>query len=283
MIRFTLMIKALRALSERVSQLDEANPILYGPLNKNEETKQLEHIGRELIKNWKNSSSRVQGRIIYVDVAGKTYNLNTILQKANLQQIVYSDEEIDAVKDQFSSFNPRVSDVPLAYQSVVYDYTRGHTYFNDILRNAGIDTGYFNPDVFLLRLRDTCLLLGYLNTPNQTPLPDFVVRGEEVFCADQHANRITSASIGGVTTNLGFLSTSNAKEVHKGFRYGSVSLCFVALRGKDVSKISPFPQNEVILPPCQLRWLFHYNDGKDRFTAQIVDTPSSEIAYNRHS
>lgn len=38
------MMKALRALSQRVSQLDETNPILHGPLNKNEETKQLEHM-----------------------------------------------------------------------------------------------------------------------------------------------------------------------------------------------------------------------------------------------
>lgn len=268
----------------RIRELDETHPLVYGPLEMTEETKQLEMIGKALmgpipLRAQVKAFDEPDGTI-RICIEGRNYNLNQLIARANLHHIQFSDEDLNNIASEYPNWTAP-NHIHKVYYYVVYKYTQSSATTSMILNNrAHVDTFYsrwFNKNDFLPALRNALILLSYLNTPDNDPNPNFVLRGESVFSDTVQSTRVQGSQHGLITRSSQCLSTTISASPFMRNSY----ICLTGLRGKYIEKLSFYPrEKEFLVPPGQIRWLKSVTTGRffktHYFLGQIVDTPEPQ-------
>ena len=97
---------------------------------------------------------------------------------------------------------------------------------------------------------------------------------------------------GGITTEMGFLSTSYTKPSGFFSEFSQSAILIKSLKGKKITPLSQYgnSEREILLPPTQMQWLYHkdiisdiYKNTIALFIAKTVSVdPKLTIDYTPH-
>lgn len=279
----------------------------YGPLPKNKYTVELENLIKELLKpGGDHISYEKDGDDLLFIFKEKAHNLTELLKYANLNHLVFDDEDFqNYINTIFSTFRCRPDMDPReARKTGLYDnlsdaemcainiYTGPDFYrtCNSFLRDPV--SCYGNAITPRETLLTAVMMTSGLGKISDTKTVDYTFRGESKLPPEVVQQRIESMerqdlSLPPVTIESAFTSTAQGKphgafvegftEPSPGQKGATSGVVFSDLRAMNVSGLSQWGNidgEEYLIPPTQMQWVAHRQTGQDQhiFIAKPVST-----------
>ncbi|TAL64166.1 MAG: hypothetical protein EPN84_03775 [Legionella sp.] len=292
--------------------------LTYGPLNKNDYTQQFEDIVKAYLARQADSSKpevvfSIENERLFVEMNGAKLDLSEILKNANLNQLIFNEEDTDnymvLVHSKACKFPPGIRDldhIPTAEDYKKREMEGKHPEALEALNLAeksaiNIYSGPFYAtcnqmlrgdisrvsDLNSQQIGEVCATIAIgcagLNKVS-TSAPNYSYRIEENFDSALTQRRIDAVNSGGeVIQEMAFFSTADGfvpddptAMTREFLEVGCTAILLSDVRGKYIADISQRPvECEYLIAPTQMQWVGHHENevGTHFFEAKPVQTP----------